>query len=348
MPNFNGGGAEKVNIILANHFSKTGHSVTMVVLEDIGENVGLLDSQVDLVVLGYTSGRFKWTYFFQSLFKLTKLFKKKRGMLISGVFFNNLQCGILKRVSNLKIMVVEHTIRSKNDDKKFILKRLMRPLTKYYLEAADNVVCVSNAIKLDLMRSYDNLNAILTVIHNPCFVEVEDKTISRTDRFHFGFVGRLVEIKNIFFIIDAFKEALLEESPSYLYIYGEGPLRQQLASYIAEQGLENRIYLVGYHKSLRNIYSNIDCLLLASDYEGFGNVIVEALSFGVPTLSTDDSGGPSELIVHGVTGLIVPRSDYSKGMLRAIKTNFDRSTLVDSARSFDTSSVAMEYLKLID
>ena len=77
-------------------------------------------------------------------------------------------------------------------------------------------------------------------------------------------------------------------------------------------------------------------------------MIVEALSFGVPTLSTDDSGGPSELIVHGVTGLIVPRSDYSKGMLRAIKTNFDRSTLVDSARSFDISSVAMEYLKLID
>jgi len=126
-------------------------------------------------------------------------------------------------------------------------------------------------------------------------------------------IGRLVPEKGFASLIDAFAGSKLA---SRLILLGEGPERAKLEAQIARLGLGGRVELRGYVQGLGAVFAQVKMLALSSRSEAFGNVIVEALAFGLPVVATT-SGGPPEILDNGRFGRLVAIDDAA-AMARAI------------------------------
>lgn len=123
--------------------------------------------------------------------------------------------------------------------------------------------------------------------------------------------GRLVDQKRFDLLIGAFARVAAAHPDWRLAIYGEGPNRAGLARQIEGVGLTGRVCLAGWTEALPERLAEGDFFVLSSAYEGFGNVIAEALAVGLPVVSFDCPSGPSDIIRHEVDGLLVPPLDVA-------------------------------------
>mgnify|MGYP004536911135 CR=1 FL=1 len=119
--------------------------------------------------------------------------------------------------------------------------------------------------------------------------------------------GRLVEQKNYPMMLGAFSKVVENYPDERLRIYGEGPLRGELAHRIEELGLSSNVLLCGQTHDVAAVLSDAKGFLMTSDYEGMPNALMEAMAVGLPCVATDcPCGGPRELIRDGESGFLVP------------------------------------------
>ncbi len=117
--------------------------------------------------------------------------------------------------------------------------------------------------------------------------------------------GRLVPQKRFDLLIDAFA-LVADRYPDWnLVINGEGPDRSDLERQVEEKGLAKRISLPGWTDDMASELAKGDFFVLSSEYEGFGNVICEAMAVGLPVVSFDCPSGPGDIVRHEVDGLLV-------------------------------------------
>lgn len=122
-------------------------------------------------------------------------------------------------------------------------------------------------------------------------------------------VGRLVAQKGFDLLIEAFA-LIAPRHPSWLLeIWGEGPDRPALQAQIDERGLQARVRLCGISPSPGGWAARADAFVLASRYEGFPNVLGEAMAAGLPVVSANCDFGPAELVTPDVSGLLVAADD---------------------------------------
>lgn len=123
--------------------------------------------------------------------------------------------------------------------------------------------------------------------------------------------SRLEPVKNIALLIDAFAE-MADEADAKLLILGGGTQRDELQAHIEEAGLQSRASLLGRVPSLRLYLREADAFVLASNEEGFGQVLSEAMGEGLPVISTDAAGGGPRFVLNdGAAGILVPCGDRS-------------------------------------
>lgn len=122
-------------------------------------------------------------------------------------------------------------------------------------------------------------------------------------------VGRITYQKGFDILIKVWKQVNLKYPNWKLDIYGEGELENELKQQINEKGLENVITI---HPPTPNIYQemqNSSIFVLTSRYEGFGLVLIEAMTNGIPCVSFNCPYGPSDIITDGEDGFLVPNGD---------------------------------------
>ena len=149
--------------------------------------------------------------------------------------------------------------------------------------------------------------------------------------------GRLSEQKNYKMMIDAVKLLSEDYGDISLQIYGNGELDTQLRAYIKEQGLEDKVSLMGRSDELYNVYKNADVYVMSSDYEGMPNALAEAMAIGLPCISTDCKTGPRDLIDEGKNGFLIPCND-PKALAEKLKfifsmTDEEQRALGENARA---------------
>ena len=119
--------------------------------------------------------------------------------------------------------------------------------------------------------------------------------------FRVGFLGRLDPVKRLNDLVQAID--LVPDA--VLHVYGEGEMRRPIESLIDQMQLQSRITLHGVTHAVAAALANMDALVLPSDAEGFGLVLVEAMAAGVPVIGTDVDG-IRDIVRHEKTGLLVP------------------------------------------
>jgi glycosyltransferase involved in cell wall biosynthesis len=164
--------------------------------------------------------------------------------------------------------------------------------------------------------------------------------------------GRLVHQKGFDLLIKAFAESRAAAGME-LVILGDGPLKAALERQAAALGVAERVRFPGYQDNPWSWFARARVLVVPSRWEGFGNVVAEALACGVPTLVSDCDYGPREQVVHGVSGWTVKSEDPKAltAALDALLTDDHLAARLGAAarrraRDFDADAIAQTYTDL--
>ena len=132
-------------------------------------------------------------------------------------------------------------------------------------------------------------------------------------------VGRLEPQKRHDRLIRAFHQ-LKGKFPEWeVHIFGEGSERQNLSNQIDELGLVGRVFLRGISEEIEKELNSASIFVIASEFEGFGIVVLEAQRAGIPCVAYDNCNGPNELITDGRDGLLIPTDNTSDTLSDALE-----------------------------
>lgn len=311
LPNLGGGGAEKNYSMLANFWVKKGYKIEFVLLKKEGIFIKTLDKSISFYNLNVS----KYRYVFFPLLKY--LFFNKSDLIIVNLwpltFFTLLINFFL--LNKNKIIVHDHQILSKSYSKEFNNYRSYLSISiKLTYKFSKGIIAVSNSVKNDLIKLGVKKN-IIKVINNP--IEIKSKknitknqsTIlwGANSNFKILSIGSLKYEKDFISIISSISK-IQNNNDIKLLIIGEGNEESNIKKHIQNLNLQKNVMLIGFKENLDDYYSSADLFISSSIHEGFGNVVADALCYGINIIATD-SGGPNDILANGYYGDICKVKD---------------------------------------
>ena len=226
---------------------------------------------------------------------------------------------------------------------------------------SDLIVAASHGVAEDLVASFGARSTRVHVVPNPvdlaavaaaAQVPLGEELGARWRRPVIVAAGRLAEAKNYPLLIEAFA-LLRKQLPASLFILGNGVEQAALQSMIQGQGLADAVHLCGFQTNPWKYIARADVFALTSHYEGFGNVLVEAMACGVPVVATS-SPGTRDIVSSGADGLLVERHEPAAVAAALAQVLHDvglRQRMVDAARrkaeQYRIESVALTYDRIL-
>ena len=229
-------------------------------------------------------------------------------------------------------------------------------LLPFLYRFADHIVAISEGLGDQLGRIIPSRKTDIHVIYNPVIDDTIDTLLQKPVPTDFDFIknikkpiimgmGRLVPQKDFATLIKAFK-LVREKKEASLVILGEGYLREELLKLAEYLKIKDDVYLPGFTKNPYKVLSMGDVFVLSSRWEGFGNVLVEAMYCGLSVISTDCPSGPSEILNNGQFGSLYPIGDadeLSNILMNEKKVNYNKKYLEE----FNSSYISNQYEKLL-
>ena len=347
-PSMNYGGAERVMSILMNELINNGFKISLVCLNDTPVVVYQLSP---LIEIHYLKGvRFnKVKAFLSPIHQLRRVMKVLRPDVIVS-FFNNTSCFSWLAQLGLNIPII---FSERNDPTHNIKGLNARFFQKWALTISNKIVFQTQGAKsLYKSRSIQNKSV---VIYNP--LNISNKSANVSEKcYKLVSVGRLSSQKNQKVLIDAIARISSSYPDLTLTIFGEGNLRTNLEQQIKNLGLTGKVLLPGNESNVIDKIIDYRLFVFSSDYEGIPNALLEAMSIGLPCVSTDCSpGGAKEFINNYENGILVPCND-AEAMSNAIEfhlQNPEKSLLmgknaISISKLLDVGVIVKKWMSLFD
>lgn len=334
IPSLACGGAERVAVTLSSALSSRGHDITVVTTTSRPDFYSLspdvhrvrLDltkaepgSATSITKILRTVARFP-----RSLQSLREAIAEQRPDAVVS-FMDQANILTLASQPTAPVIITEHT-----DPNQHALGTGWRLSRRALYRKASHLVSASNGVD----QGFSWLEpAARTVIPNPVAPPAD---LPETEARQLVSLGRLVPSKQFDHLLGAFATARPSVPGWHLRIVGDGPDRERLEQLSTELGLGDSVTFVGAVKDPFPLLAQAELFALTSRYEGFGNVLVEALSVGTPVVSYDCPSGPAEIIQVGHNGHLVPPQNQdalSATLVSLMQDEAERSTLADNARS---------------
>jgi len=341
-PSLARGGVERVVSILSKELSKYFEVYVVIYHNPIEYEIG-----GRLINLETPTGSF-WRKMKNTFYRVVKL--KRIIRKISPDFIVSFM-GNLQPILTFKPVIV--SIRNNPDF--FPLYRKLLLKTIYKLPNVKKIVTCSSEIENKLNNNYKLKNT--KTIYNPLNLDYVTKKLLAPKPFEFDYIlaiGRLNRQKGFDILIKSFAKTNLRKRVK-LVILGEGEERKNLEKLIVKYDLKSQVLLFGRVDNPFIYMKYAKFFILSSRYEGFANVLLEALACRTPVIATDCETGTSEIIESEKNGLLVPVEDeealklameklfYDRELYKRLKTNTRKSV-----ERFNRKNIIKEWLDLFE
>lgn len=353
LPDLGGGGAERFNVTLSQELVAAGHAPEFVVMQSAGALLDEARAIAPVHDLGCARAR-------QLVGPLAAYLRREQpAALVATMWPLTVIAPVAARWAGYrgKVVVCEQAaISLQYADWGPVTAFLLRASTFVGYRMADARVGCSRGTCEDVAALARMTPQRFTTIYNsvPPAVSPTPEARAHTEALwgpaanRILTVGNLKKQKNHTLLLHAF--AALPRPDARLMLLGAGPDEAELRALAGTLGLGERVIFAGFHTDPSAFYATADLFVLSSDYEGFGNVVVEALSYGLPVVSTDCIAGPAEILDGGRFGSLTPVGDAA-ALTRAIDQTLDAAVDRDAqtrrAADFAPDIAARQYLAVM-
>lgn len=239
---------------------------------------------------------------FKHVFKLKKVLKDEKIDIVQTQFSMGEFLGFLIKLLNPKIKLIiafVGALAPKNNHR-FILNRIYKK--------ANHIVYISDYVKSQKETHFPILSQKnSTIIYNGTKKREDNgEAVINMKGYSVLAVSGLIELKNIQILLEAFSHLINKNGimDVFLYIAGDGPIKEKLESLIEKYALQEHVYLLGYQKNIGRLINECDLFVHPSYNEGFGIAVAEAM-IGEKPIIVANAGALPELIENEKTGLVV-------------------------------------------
>jgi glycosyltransferase involved in cell wall biosynthesis len=352
LPNLNGGGAERVALRLITSFIQAGYRVELVLVEKRGELLEVVPEGVEIIDLKAARMR-------SAILPLMRYFRDRPPHAIQVRLWPLTVVGIIARQlarSRVRIVVSDHIALSKQYGDNPLTLALLKLSTRFFYPKADARVVVAKGSADDLAQLSGISRSSIEVIYNPVTLPPVDPAADPAIEALWGSrkgriltVGSLKSQKNHELLIRSFAK-LRRRRPAKLMILGEGELRASLEELARVEGVAEDVIFPGFTTNPWPYYQSADMFVLSSDYEGYPNVLVEAMRCGLTVVSTDCESGPNEILDGGTFGRLVPVGDeqaLADAMELGLTSPLEPDLMKERAEKLSGSATTERYLRLL-
>lgn len=355
IPSFEGGGAEKMMIVLANEFYSKGKKVDFIVIKKQGVNLSSLNKDINIVNLNKS----RLLFSFPGLIWYFRV--NNPDVILSAMTDVNiltiLACFFSGRKRKTRVVISERSYFSLNILQLSYFKRFfLRFLIKISYPHSNKIIAISKGVAEDLSNVLALPKETVSTIYNPAFnpsiieksfLEAEHHWLKNETAPVILAVGRLEAVKNFVLLIRAFSK-VLQKIDARLIIAGEGSQRKLLESTIKKLDIIDKVSMPGFVVNPYVYMRRSSVFVLSSNFEGFGNVVVEAMACGLPIISTDCPSGPSEILENGKWGKVIPVGDInsmSEAILSTLMGDVSHCDFMKRVNDFSSAKIADDYLR---
>ena len=360
IPSLAGGGAERVASTLlpylARHFD-----LTLALLED--RRSYPIPTEIPVAAFSgslnsHTAHVIRIPYHILALASLVR--KKQAEMVLSLMEQANIINLLASYITGHQAVISQHINPRKQYEGKGLLGKVISQTSARVYPKAARIIAVSNGIKEIIVSDYKLDARRIAVIPNPVDIASVAKMSKKEPSIalpgdYLLHVGRLnVKTKAHDILLNAFRKLHSFHPDLKLILVGDGPDKEQIKAMIKNMDLAESVILAGWQENIFAFMARAKALVLCSRYEGWPNVLVEAMACGCPVIATDCQTGPREILGDNEYGLLVPVDDpealaHSVEKLltdKSCRTHFQAQSRL-RAQDFDLEQIGSKYVRLL-
>jgi glycosyltransferase involved in cell wall biosynthesis len=343
LPSLNGGGAERAAVHILNSLDAGRWQRSMYLFRREGPYLNELDPAIAVTAGSGGSRAARWL-------ELRRFVRAaKPNVVVSFLSYFTVLTAVRSAAAGARVVFNQQTPMSA-----FLTdadyhwrqpwhRRAFSLVTRVGYRLADSIVTTSVGVADDLTATFGVDRSRIHVVHNPVDLtaiaaavdEPLDPAVADAwSRPAIIAAGRLADAKNYPLLLAAL--AIVRKRMAVrLFILGEGEREAELRGLAKQLELGDAVVFCGFQRNPWKYIARADVFAMSSRYEGFGNVLVEAMACGVPIVATTSSG-TREIVSVGVDGLLVDRHDpasFAAALERVLSDDGLRCRMAQAARS---------------
>lgn len=333
IPNLAGGGSERMVTNLCNNLDRNKFDIVLCLLNAEGEYIANIKDDVQVIDLNVLHVR-------NSIYKIISMINREKPQLVMSTLTHlNIYLSLFLPFFSRKIKFVareSNVLSLILKDEPFSIRFLSRFYSRF-----SRIVAQSKDMKDDLCQNFAISSDKIVVINNFVNLEYLDLMLEERiptslpkDKVNLIAIGRLYPQKGFDMLLKSFAQ-LTDKHKYHLSILGVGPMEGMLKELATNLSIQDFVSFVGFVQNPYVYMREADVLISSSRFEGFPNVVIEAICCGLPVIANEYKGGINEILGGKSNfGLIIDINnifDFEKALHRI--PSLERSIIKKEARS---------------